>query len=378
MSDSGGANRETGSRQKLVNIQILRGAAASLVVVDHAIDELVTRHEVSAFVGEIGWFCGWLGVASFFVISGMVMVLISEREVGARAAFRFGSQRLLRVVPPYWFATFLYLGLWLLRGRIYPGGDILSSLFFIPYLSDFATGMRPIVGQGWTLNLEMFFYAIFTLSLLIPHRAGRPIIACLLPLLVIAGLAVRPLFPYMDPSTRLQFWTDPIILCFVYGICIGYLKLPKPPSGRGWWPIATSACLFGTALFVFGALDVRFPLPTGWQLFFGILCALAVLLCAMYQPGRVSKVQAGLSSVGDASYSTYLFHPLALTILNGLYGHLPAGLRSPFVFVVMEVVAATAVGLAVHRLLERPFMRYAHRLKGRAPASSRDIMAGRR
>ncbi len=46
-----------------------------------------------------------------------------------------------------------------------------GSYLFVPVLRD-GGELRPVLGQGWTLEYEMFFYALFAISMLLPRRVG--------------------------------------------------------------------------------------------------------------------------------------------------------------------------------------------------------------
>jgi len=93
-----------------------------------------------------------------------------------------------------------------------------------------------------------------------------------------------------------------------------------------------------------------------WSGFFIALTIVA--LCTLTANRRPDWFTRALVLLGDASYSTYLFHlwvfgwtnPRVLRIYAGLH-RVPA---SPFAFMAAAVVAANILGLAVHLLIERP------------------------
>lgn len=344
--------------RRLIHLQALRAIAASLVIVDHSLDALATRHLVSAGVQQFGYFCGWLGVATFLAISGLIMIRTSEHRFGqAGAPATFALQRIVRIVPLYWIATLVYVLLKTLRGSTYDAGEILRSLLFIPYASPDSVVMRPVVGQGWTLNLEMFFYAIFALCLFLPKRLGKGALVLSLPLLVIAGLAVRPLFPYADPQTPLQFWTDPIILFFAFGVVLGLFEL-NAARWQSWSrPLLTTTGLLAVACGAFVAAGLRFPLQVGWQLGLGVACVGSVLVCTSAREGADTASEKTLVAAGDASYSTYLFHPICIIVLGMVLDRLPATPISPALFVVAAVIGGNVLGALVYRLVERPVTR---------------------
>jgi peptidoglycan/LPS O-acetylase OafA/YrhL len=259
------------------------------------------------------------------------------------------------VVPLYWVATAIYLCLKLLTGKVVTPEQAVQSFLFIPYAVPGSVVMRPIVGQGWTLNFEMFFYAIFALCLLLPKRAGTLLLLAAIPLLVAAGAALRPLVPYLDPITRVAFWTDPIMLMFLGGMLAGYWQL----LARRWHalstPLLAAAAVIAAATAGFLGGQVHFPLSVSWQLVFGAAAIAAVLLCTPVQ-GDSTRISPVLVGAGDASYSTYLSHPLVLAVLAPLWGRLPHWLDGPVTFIPAAVIVSNMFGYIIHRAMERPLI----------------------
>src|SRR6185503_2758279 len=86
----------------LLSLQYLRAVAALGVVAFHALD----RRDVHGF--DIGQ----MGVDIFFVLSGLMMWLISARST--RTPGQFFAERLARIAPTYWMATIFVLALWMI------------------------------------------------------------------------------------------------------------------------------------------------------------------------------------------------------------------------------------------------------------------------
>lgn len=349
-----------GGRGKLIHLQGLRAIAASAVVVDHAIDAMISRGLLAPAWHPTAWVAGWLGVATFFAISGLIMIRTSIDQFGSTArAGRFLRKRIARVVPLYWLATMVYAVLRTLTGDPVALPALLRSLLFLPYRDGAAPVMRPVVGQGWTLNLEMVFYLWFALCLLLPRRIGLAVLLAAFPAVLVAGLAVRPLLPYADPLTPLQFWSDPIILMFAAGIAIGLVgQRPVALAGPGWpWVGAIALLTLGGGAFV--DAGGQFPLQLPWQIGLGALCAIAVWLCVAFEPGSggsgVRHRLAGLMErAGDASFSVYLFHPIVLTVLAAAATRLPLTAATPWLFVGGALILCNGIGYVLYRMVERP------------------------
>nr|WP_232247679.1 acyltransferase family protein [Pseudomonas putida] len=112
---------------------------------------------------------GDFGVDIFFVISGFVMWVTTEgKNKGIR---EFWVSRILRVAPLYWVFTCVLVAAALLMPSLFFNSRavdpvfLLKSLFFIPALNPDVGDVTPVYTIGWTLTYEMFFYAIFGLSL---------------------------------------------------------------------------------------------------------------------------------------------------------------------------------------------------------------------
>src|ERR1700733_8304140 len=133
---------------RLLSIQILRAVAALSVMITHLWWGLFTPD----------FFLGAVGVDLFFVISGFIMVYVSEPLFGQKSSpTTFFVRRVVRIVPLYWMITVAILigghslGLrpnttWL---------NIVGSFMFIPTTHADGT-TEPVLLVGWTLNYEMF------------------------------------------------------------------------------------------------------------------------------------------------------------------------------------------------------------------------------
>ena len=137
-----------GLQNKIEIIQVLRFFAAFSVMMVH--------------LPIIGF--GIWGVDIFFVISGFIMMYVTENNQK-----NFLIKRIIRIVPLYWILT---LGVFsiaifypdLLNNTTANFEHLIKSLFFVPFDKN-SSGHFPILFLGWTLNFEIIFYILFSISL---------------------------------------------------------------------------------------------------------------------------------------------------------------------------------------------------------------------
>jgi exopolysaccharide production protein ExoZ len=204
----------------------------------------------------------------------------------------------------------------------------------------------------------MFFYAVFALAML----AGRKrywVLGALLIGLVAVGLAYHAAG---TPGTAIAFYSDPIVLEFIFGVTVYYL-VPKINAPR---PIVLAFLVAGFAVLLLNSGTIHRVIADG-------IPAVVIVWAAVKLGGSVNEVR-WLRFVGDASYSIYLFHLAALSlIVKALHSGAPvAALPLPIAFVVIMALPVV-VGIAIHLLLERPLLRMLlrnHSITHESPRSS--------
>lgn len=333
------------------NIQALRAVAALLVVIGHS------AHETQSIAAAVGRpavdlsFANWgFGVDIFFVISGFIMVYTSADLFGRPGAWRlFLTRRIIRIVPLYWLlTTALLAGALIAPGLLnVPIGDwrhVLASYLFIPSLR-IPGEIRPVMALGWTLNMEMFFYALFAGALLLPFRYGMIALSAAIGAFAAIGLVYRP------EQVQLAFWTQSIILEFLFGclLAVAYLK-----GARLAPPVAVALALFGLAGMFKTAGEPALPEALRWGVP-ALLVVAGAALCA----GSTWRPMLWLAIVGDASYSLYLVHPFVLRPFRSLWTHLIGGALPLGLYIVVAGLVATLASLLVYRWIERPTLRWA-------------------
>jgi len=208
--------------------------------------------------------------------------------------------------------------------------------------------MAPVHGVGWTLNYEMFFYACFCFALLFARRTG----VILLSVILAALVALNHFSPLPNP---LGYWVEPIVLEFAFGMLIALglragFRLP-----RAW---AGSIVLAGILALV--GSDHWSDVPRVIALGIPSACIVGALAVADHA-AKAGPVWRALSFLGDASYSLYLVHPLAITLPRRLFPHFVNPATSPWLYAGLLLATALAAAVIVHLLFERPVTRVLQR-----------------
>jgi exopolysaccharide production protein ExoZ len=293
------------------SIQILRGVAASMVVLSHTTPYMV----------------GAAGVDIFFVISGFIIYRVSQ----GREPIAFLKDRARRILPVYYLFSLPWAAF-----------AIAAGIFTLPMAITSATlwpivgaPMLPVLKSGWTLSFEVLFYVATAATLAWPKlRRALPVLWAL----SLAGAI-------LTGSPVLRFIGNPIIVEFAFGILIARM---------GWRNRRLGAVAMALALTAFVAMgwmhiDLDSPiavfdmaLPWRWAEW-GIPAALLVWGALQFEDLLTARHWRPLEYLGDASYSLYLTNLLVTTLIRGL----PA----PLLFLI-----CMAVGIVAYRYVERPIL----------------------
>ena len=347
---------------KLQGVEASRGLAAMLVVAIHVTSMLAQRNVYGERVFGGLWSFGHAGVDFFFVLSGFIITFIHTRDFDQPDRFLpFWRKRLWRIYPVYWLATLGFQGLLVLS----PTGDraeqnpwhILASSLLVPEAA------TPILGVGWSLRHELVFYAVFGLLLLRRQVGAAVLLAWALGCLWNAGIIMTtgtPAFTGILGEVVFRIFN----LEFFFGMAVA--AVVRRPA---WRPHAV--LIAGALLFIGNGLYEDFgpPLPIEWpprHALYALGAALALYGTATLDLGRRWTVPGWAVALGGASYSIYLVHvPVALVVAELIRrGRAVVPIPIELAFVT-TVGAAALAGLIVHRLVERPVMRYAARINNR-------------
>jgi peptidoglycan/LPS O-acetylase OafA/YrhL len=334
------------SHERLPFIDGLRAIAALGVIVCHT--EMVDPVHGQHVLLDLGH-----GVDLFFVLSGFCLAYPTLRKRASLGTAslnlgRFALHRIVRILPPYYFATLLLLGVgaisWL-RGGVFapPGTAPLTPMDVVGQFFMLDRGVALASPPYWTLLVETRWYVLFPALLALWMRWPRVFIVALIAIdIAYVGTRARSLDLGTLPAFMLgivaaevlvrQYWLSERTIPFALGV----IALAAAVALE---PVITAPDLRGIEHY-----DLIYQSNPGWH-----LVAFFVVIAA----GRAARLRKALSwsplvFLGVASYSIYLMHyPIVIAL-----GHAMRHGRLTFVGI---VIAAVAGGVAFYYLAEQWF-----------------------
>ena len=221
----------------------------------------------------------------------------------------------------------------------------------------------PLLGVGWTLIHEMWFYLVFALVICLPRRVLRPALV-LWAAITVAGYLVFQ--PSQASAPVLAVMLNPLTLEFIAGAFAAWvLQNMGMPSHKVCVVIIGFSILWVVTAM---ALDIKVPDWAQHASRTAVYClplTLIVWASSVWQP----RVPVWLRALGDMSYSLYLTHYLVLItlarIMRMIAPESTAVVPIQTGLTLLALGLSLAVGWLTFRLIERPLGR---RL-GRKPQS---------
>ncbi len=337
------------TKRKYVGLQVLRIVAAGFVVLMHS-DVYVRQRLDNNFPSFPN---GVSGVDIFFVISGFVMIYSSQKLFAqSRGWMVFALRRITRIVPMYWLATTIKLVVMLsTTGYVlhahFSFFTTITSYLFLPSRNS-ENNLFPLLGVGWTLNFEMFFYFLFSLALLLRVNVYK-FVGVVLALVALGAILRQESWP------AISFYLNARVLEFFLGmliarLCVANKHLPRP----------VALLLFGAGI---AALlypgNLAFFVDSDWGFFalvrFGLPAAMIVYSAASLEDW-IQRVPSAMLFLADSSYVIYLFHPMIAPIAPYLFSKFHIGY--PWLAYGLGIALGLGVGSLVHAFVENPVSKW--------------------
>ncbi len=347
------------------NIDLLRGVAALLVVWLHAAEVFVVLPGIAAH--GTAWFdaadlldTGRIGVTAFFAISGYVIVptLRGPRDPATRD---FLIKRFFRLYPPFWVSmACAAITVWWMFGRPLSVAVVAANTTMVPI----EFGLPQMMGQYWTLEVELIFYALIVLLFRSGrlHRdgtiaAGLVVAAIAWPLLYRSALGRS----IVDRNLVWSFLAYFLTIMFWGSMVRARMRTPYRRLDVPF--VVVTALVFARPVLalVFGSPTVH---REDWR---GTLLGLLLFVAFTRLPARHAKPFVWL---GTISYSLYLFHPAVFYPMYRLVSTHPALAQAWLpLYLLVVTLASVAVAAVVHRWVEEPSNAFARRIVARLRAS---------
>jgi exopolysaccharide production protein ExoZ len=348
-------------RQPMLSIEVLRGFAALAVVFYHTYMILLLPEYGGIRVFETLASRGWLGVNFFFVLSGFIIFYAHRADVGHREALpRYAWRRVVRIYPMYWIALSLYV-MGAMIGIGHP--DFAMNPLNIAWSYTLVGLVDPLslpLRVAWTLFHEVQFYLFFAL-LLVSKRVGTIALAAWFTAILLANV-----FNWHATFYLLHMWN----VYFLVGLLVNF-AIPKL---RGWHGVV--ALVVGVAGVVWLASGMASTLEQAREhpvtLFaLAVMFALVIIGAIVCERRFAWKPPKLLLLLGSASYSIYLFHSPVVSLLAQINAIVGVGRIPPLLLFATMSVVATAVGIGVHLLVEKPLLRFLRRFERHSPRLTR-------
>lgn len=288
---------------------------------------------------------GSLGVDLFFLISGFIIAIVSLKGADLAPAIEprdFFLRRFTRIVPLMWVAILSFAVLALGARGVWHGLDYVRALLLLPW-------GRVQPPHLWTLRQEWIFYAVFAAAMLTRRRWRFLVVVWAFGWLAAGFLDPFVPNPIKEPF-RLLF--NPCNFEFFAGLALAALWLRRTKTFKIRLPVDPLLVLAGCTLLLMGGITASFE---RWSVFPIALLFMPLLFLAVHVECPTGPLRRLGETLGNASYSIYLFHPPIVAAQLGLWAKLLPG--TP-VWLVVAGCALVSAGVCVvlHFVLERPLV----------------------
>lgn len=356
--------------QLLPGIHALRAVAALTILLFHLryIADILPPTALQSTIGQHFF----TGVMLFFVLSAFSLAF-STTPTMARATWvrDYLVKRFFRIAPLFYCMVLVYVMLFKVRGWAQP--DLATWILNITFLFNLVPGKHEgIVWASWTIGIEMLFYVIFPILLVVSGRRMA------LGIILVGGIAISiSARTLIDTAGVLGDYGKFAFISSLGVFLIGFvsfklfqLSRSKIESGawssqRVKWACATVSGLSLVAIFApfgFTAASPGRPDLMAWSMLFGA----TAIWQAMF-PSRWFATRP-LQWIGERSYSIYLLHPLVIGILSPwlkrLYvaAQVRVGNWAFFAVGGLAILIVLTLANLTYYLIERPGMRAGKRL----------------
>lgn len=340
----------------IASVQFLRFVAALAVCVHHAHTAAVVHGLMPPTAGLAARMTdvGAAGVHIFFVISGFIMVYTAYGKPSPDGPGTFIVKRGLRIFPIYWIVCVLYLAAASGGFIAFEFGlsGLVASLLLLPGSSSL------IVGPGWTLTYELYFYLCFAAVMVAGRSRAIVILSLFFMTSIVLGTVLNP------SNAALKLITSHLLVEFIAGGAIGILYLSSHTISRRLTTISIVVAIagFATSVSAIGSI----PSALAWG---GPSALLIIGLVMAEKSGRLPVLIRRTAWLGNSSYLLYLIHTLVFDLMLTLLREGGASPNHGWIWIVLIVGMSVLIAIVMHARIEVPLNAVLARLvlKGRMP-----------
>lgn len=355
---SNAATNPSATKKRLDFLDVARGGAALLILLEHGLHECVPGYYRFSQTNIV---IGQAAILVFFMISGFVIPMSLE-EGGSNA--KFWLRRAFRLFPIYWLSIALAFAYLCFGGQL--SVQISDTKTWLANLTLLQAWLnRPNVwGVFWSLHFEVAFYivcSILSACRLLPRIGARTYGA----LLIAFGLGcIARLLRTKNPTDDMYNYL--IVHSALFGL-LAYRYATGKVTRRVFYGLISG--LAGVLFLVWCVNHLLYPsVATPGQLMRSVIISVVgfgAFIWLLETRGR--PLPALACWLGRRSYPIYLLHPLVLILLSPT--HLPA-----WAFMPCLIGATLLVVEVAHRFVERPGIALG-RLLERRPMSQATVAA---
>jgi len=359
-----------GSSTQLQGASIVRFIAASMVVAFHvALMPMLQMPPELSFITSYGGF----GVPLFYMLSAFALCYgyFGRLETGDQMR-RFYVRRFWRIAPLFYAMMVYYFAfLWIVTGRpVSLTAVAASATFTFNLMPQHVTGF---VFASWSIGVEMLFYAVFPVLVLLVTNIWRAAAAFALAVLInpvwhdafVGATGALQQFGTFSLVAHLHYFAAGILAYFVWREIRWNAVLHRSFAGMA---------MLGLLALVFVSPQLHGligrPLTTAvWAV------AFVVLILGLSFEQASPRLQFAVR-LGEASFSLYLLHPAIIALMmkggvyEAIYSAVPGAFAGYLASLAVTVAMLFPLSIFTYHQIERRFYVGARKL----PASTRQAV----
>lgn len=282
---------------------------------------------------------GYLGVNLFFMISGFVILMTAS----CGSARKFVVSRIVRLYPAFWACCTITFLVTMIAGGVRYSASFRQYAVNMTMLSGFL-GVKSIDGAYWSLFVEMKFYALVLIVLLLKLiSAAKNLLGIWLGFVLLLAKIHIPYIGFFLIPDYAPYFIAGAMFYIVYAEGTSFYKI-------GVITICYIAAVRGV---VFNAVHMRQHYNSHYSdVTLAVILAVFFIVFFFISTGRTSKYASPKwLTIGALTYPLYLIHQnVGFMIFNVFYSHV-----NPHLIMFGTICLVLSVAYVVNICIERPY-----------------------